>query len=129
MRKAPQYLTDRFGKYLDDHIIRSRQNKTARGLSFTQERQRKMKKAREKGIHTITEHERAVLKLLVHGTCDKLAGFFTHWKANSVCSCCGHKTGKLRLTDEGRKRLNRLRRTAIERAMRQTFVTYGSAIG
>lgn len=85
-------------KPLDASTIRNRPNKTARGASKTAER----------GRHKIVEGP--ALFLQVRGTTDRLRGVQSY-RTKKPCICCGSKDGgKWMLNNEGRRKLERMRR-------------------
>lgn len=92
-RRAGRRVTWRRGTY------NTRDSKLATGMSKTAANQR------------VSDE---VLRLLVFGTFDKAPITWLD-RRNKMCPCCGHKTGKLELTDAGRRKLNKLRAKRAER--------------
>lgn len=80
---------------------RSRPNRVAAGMSYTAERSN----------HKLSKD---ALILAVRGTTEthgRGAWMLITSKAAGDCRCCGQSTKRYCLTDHGRKKLNRLRRT------------------
>jgi len=59
------------------------------------------------------EHDAIVNRLLVHGTTDTMGRgriYVVTTRGGNPCPCCGTPVKKYRLTDQGKKRLLRLRK-------------------
>ncbi len=92
--------------HVPDHVWRNRPNKIARGMTATAYRQ-----GRNVGGLSID-----VIRLSVFGTCDRLNSYRAQIPAiarPTVCPCCGGKSGKLALTDAGRRYLARVSKRTV----------------
>lgn len=110
---------------MKQRLYANRPNKTAAGMMKTKDRSKPQ--AMEKRINPSNpfypykdEHDSDVGKLLVNGTCDKLAsvfkrGFLVTKKGGSNCPCCGQVSLKYRLTDKGRKKLEIMKKHVDKR--------------
>ena len=82
------------------HVLRNRRNKLARGMTITI--------SRSYHSERLSNEART---LSVKGTLDVLARrFMFPISRHRVCPCCGHRTGKLELSDQGKGALIRARR-------------------
>lgn len=82
----------------------TRPTKSAAGMQYTSRGRRKK------------QYPKAdALRLIVHGTNDKLVNGLKFKVVPGCCPTCGHKTAGLVLTDRGRLRLRVMRRRAQDR--------------
>jgi hypothetical protein len=105
-RSAGQYVVDE----VRDHKPVIRENKAAAGAMYTSNRSGHLT-----GLRPLLGVATGLLNLIATGTMAPRSVWWLKVTRNP-CPCCGHKSGKLRLSESGKKELRRAR---IRRNMRK----------